>query len=325
MLRLHCYYLFITLTVVLLLANPVTADAAITCTQSASTISDLNFGSVNTFSSTTSTSATINYKCNDSGGSVSTARICYTFGPLNNDEHKLLGRNNATLAFDLFSDPNYATPIRDGAPLQLLISSDGSNAPISGSITVYAQTRARQTQLVSGDYKFSDTIYMTVNSGVADSPPPNCMVVTDTSTYAFTYTSQASVAAHCTVATAVGLDLGRVSASTVPTKGSASHLINVICTNETSYNIGLAPSNKDINGQGVMKGTNSESILPYQLQSDANGKNWGNDGNTYAALTNGVKGQGNGATQAHTVYVTVPSTDVIPDSYSDNVTVTVYY
>ena len=327
MLRFHCYYLFITLMVGLFLANPITANAAISCTQASNTISNLNFGSVKPFPNITPTTATINYKCNDSGGNVSTARICYTFGPLNNDEYKLLGPNNATLPFDLFSDPNYATPIRDGAPLQLLISSDGSNAPITGSITIYAQTRAGQTQLISKDYTFSDVIYMTVNSGATDSPPPNCMAVTDTSTYAFTftYTSQASVDAHCAVTTAGVLDLGRVSASTVPTIGSASNLINVTCTNATSYKIGLAPSNQDINGQGVMKGSNGEPTLPYQLQSDASGTAWGNNGNTYAALTNGVTGTGNGAAQAHAVYVTVPNTDVTPDSYADTVTVTVYY
>ncbi|AGP49449.1 hypothetical protein PSYCG_09745 [Psychrobacter sp. G] len=328
MLRLQSYHLFITLMVGLFLANPITVNAdigsgPIACTQVGSTINDLNFGTVNPFSSTTSTSATINYECRGSEGRASTARICYTFGPLNTDDHKLLGPNNTTLAFDLFSSSSHGAPISKANPLQLTLSSDGSSTLIKGNITVYAQTLAGQTQLVSGDYTLNNQIYMTVNSVDGSSAPNDCLTITETD--AFTYTSQASVAAHCAVTTAGVLDLGRVSASTVPTKGSATNLINVTCTNTTFYNIGLAPSNKDINGQGVMTGTNAEPTLPYQLQSDASGTEWGNNGNTYAALTNGVTGTGDGAAKAHTVYVTVPNTDVTPDTYSDTVTVTVYY
>lgn len=325
MLRLQSYHLLIILVVGLFLANPITANAAISCTQASNTISNLNFGPVNPFSSTTSTSATINYECRGSEGRASTARICHTFGPLNTDDHKLLGPNNTTLAFDLFSSSSHGAPISKANPLQLTLSSDGSSTLIKGNITVYAQTLAGQTQLVSGDYTLNNQIYMTVNSVDSSSAPNDCLAVTDTSTYAFTYTSQASVDAHCAVTTAGVLDLGRVSASTVPTIGSASNLINVTCTNTTFYNIGLAPSNKDINGQGVMTGTNAEPTLPYQLQSDASGTEWGNNGNTYAALTNGVTGTGDGAAKAHTVYVTVPNTDVTPNTYSDRVTVTVYY
>ncbi len=323
MLRLQSYHLLIILVVGLFLANPITANAAISCTQASNTISNLNFGPVNPFSSTTSTSATINYECRGSEGRASTARICYTFGPLNTDDHKLLGPNNTTLAFDLFSSSSHSTPISKANPLQLTLSSDGSSTLIKGSITVYAQTLAGQTQLVSGDYTLNNQIYMTVNSVDGSSAPNDCLTITETD--AFTYTSQASVAAHCAVTTAGVLDLGRVSASTVPTIGSASNLINVTCTNATSYKIGLEPSNQDKNGQGVMIGSNSKSTLPYQLQSDASGKVWGNNGTTYGDLKNGVIGEGNGAMQAHTVHVTVPSTDVKPDKYSDTVIVTVYY
>lgn len=323
MLRLQSYHLLIILVVGLFLANPITANAAISCTQASNTISNLNFGPVNPFSSTTSTSATINYECRGSEGRASTARICYTFGPLNTDDHKLLGPNNTTLAFDLFSSSSHGAPISKANPLQLTLSSDGSSTLIKGNITVYAQTLAGQTQLVSGDYTLNNQIYMTVNSVDGSSAPNDCLTITETD--AFTYTSQASVAAHCTVTAAGVLDLGRVSASTVPTKGSATNLINVTCTNATSYKIGLEPSNQDKNGQGVMIGSNSKSTLPYQLQSDASGKVWGNNGTTYGDLKNGVIGEGNGAMQAHTVHVTVPSTDVKPDKYSDTVTVTVYY
>ena len=38
-----------------------------------------------------------------------------------------------------------------------------------------------------------------------------------------------------------------------------------------------------------------------------------------------VKGTGDGTAQLHTVYVTVPNTDVKPDNYSDTVTIRVNY
>jgi spore coat protein U-like protein len=98
------------------------------------------------------------------------------------------------------------------------------------------------------------------------------------------------------------------------------------CTNGVLYKIGLAPSNGDINGAGIMSSATDNTLkLPYQLQSNASGTGWGNNGSTYATLTNGVTGQGNGATQLQTVYVTVPNSDVKPASYSDTVTVHVNY
>ncbi|HSP85926.1 MAG TPA: spore coat protein U domain-containing protein, partial [Psychrobacter sp.] len=79
------------------------------------------------------------------------------------------------------------------------------------------------------------------------------------------------------------------------------------------------------NGDGVMTGTgNNPDKVPYQLRSNASGEIWGNTA-TATSRGNGVASTGNGLVQPHTVYVTVPSADFKPDTYSDTVTVHVNY
>ncbi|TXD97789.1 spore coat U domain-containing protein [Psychrobacter frigidicola] len=141
----------------------------------------------------------------------------------------------------------------------------------------------------------------------------------------FPFIVQATVTAGCFISATSDINLGSYSAGATNIAGS-NNAVSVTCQKDVSYNIGLSPSNGNKYGAGVMtsKISNPDRI-PYQLQSDASGKVWGNDGTTYATLTNGVTGKGNGDAQAHTVYVTVPSADVRPDSYSDIVTISVNY
>lgn len=93
------------------------------------------------------------------------------------------------------------------------------------------------------------------------------------------------------------------------------------------YNIGLSPSNGNSEGAGFMKGTGSNpDTIPYQLRSSFgfSGQPWGNTA-TANDVGNGVAGIGRGVPNSHTVYVTVPKSDVKPDNYSDIVSVTVNY
>lgn len=298
----------------------------ITCTQGS--VGEIAFGLVDPLSSQTSTSATLNYECKGSDINAS-ARVCFTFGPLEstNTYREILGPNNSAMAFRLFSDPGLSNTITSTSPLQVTFTTENS-VDMSRSITVHAQTLANQTPLSPGSYSLQNQVFMTVNSVEGNNPPANCVAPVDgetSSTYKFPYTSSASVNPHCSVTTTGSLDLGRVPASATSISGSSVNLINVTCTNNTSYNIGLAPSNGDVNGSGIMSGTDNTLTLPYQLQSNASGDIWGNNGSSYSTLKNGVRGEGNGETQAHTVYVTVPNTDVEPDRYSDTVTVHVNY
>ena len=121
--------------------------------------------------------------------------------------------------------------------------------------------------------------------------------------------------------------MGAHPASNTNILGSRGNAIGVTCTKDAPYTIGLAPSNGNQAGSGVMSGTGSNNDkVPYQLRSAPgfNGKTWGNTA-TSTSTGNGVADIGNGLVQNKTVYVTVPSADFRPDNYSDTVTIKVNY
>ena len=146
-------------------------------------------------------------------------------------------------------------------------------------------------------------------------------------TVRFPFRIQATVIGNCTVNTSSDVNLGSHVAGTTNIAGNNSSAINVTCTQNLPYRIGLLPSNASQTGAGVMRGTgiNTDSI-PYQLRSatGANGAIWGNTA-TATTTGNGISRTGTGANQLIPVYVTVPNTNVTPDDYSDTVTIRVHY
>ena len=144
-----------------------------------------------------------------------------------------------------------------------------------------------------------------------------------TATFDITMTIQSA----CSVTAGAGSDitLGAVPSSATNTTGNSDITVN--CSNTTPYYIGLEPSNADTSGAGELGGTGANTdTVPYQLSSTAgpSGTVWGNTA-TSSSVGNGVAGTGNGSDQTLTVYVTVPSANFTPDSYSDTVTVNVNY
>ena len=141
--------------------------------------------------------------------------------------------------------------------------------------------------------------------------------------FRFPFTVEATVIPSCEItAKPTDINLKNIAASATNTKGSTS--IGVTCTNGAAYNIGLAPSNGNVNGAGIMTGTIPNSdVIPYQLQS-TDGTAWGN---TLPAesIKNGVADKGTGVNQSHIVHVVVPSADFKPDDYSDIVNISVNY
>jgi spore coat protein U-like protein len=131
----------------------------------------------------------------------------------------------------------------------------------------------------------------------------------------------------CTVTAgaASNVALGTVASTSTNTLGN--NTITVYCSKTTPYYIGLAPSNSNTAGSGVLSGTGGNTDqVPYQLSSTAgpSGTVWGNTA-TASSVGNGVSGTGTGASQTHTVYVTVPSANYTPDTYTDTVAVNVNY
>lgn len=115
------------------------------------------------------------------------------------------------------------------------------------------------------------------------------------------------------------INLETVTAGVVPSIGTST--INVACSKGTGYTIAMLPSGVSSAGLGEMAGTaTNEETIGYQLTTDASGDTPWTDG-----LVTGTGG-GTGTNQEHSVYaVLTTSTDVLPDTYSENVTVAVTY
>lgn len=143
----------------------------------------------------------------------------------------------------------------------------------------------------------------------------------------FDFEVSAQIKKNCTVNIPNDINLGAVEANATNIAGQTN--LQVACTQNTPYYIGLKPSNGNNNGAGRMKSTrpsaNTDQI-PYQLRSSSemNGRIWGNTA-TEKSVGNGVGSTGNGQIQTHTIYATVPSANYKPDEYKDTVTVQVNY
>ena len=136
------------------------------------------------------------------------------------------------------------------------------------------------------------------------------------------FTVQAAVLDSCQIQETSDLMLGSYSASQTNITDFNNKALSILCTNGSSYHIGLIPSNGNMHGAGVMKGVvDNRSEVAYQLHSTAGfgGAPWGD------SADNWVTRRGNGSTQTETVYITVPNIDVKADKYTDVITVKIYY
>lgn len=277
---------------------------------------------------------TLTYSCTNTSNVTQWASVCIgADGGTNNtsqiNPRHMIGRNGSKLNFNMtlngMSNATWGNRIVGGTEfIDFFSVAPGTTTPTIKETIIRVSLLPNNNAAKADDYTANFTVsnaaltYVTVDSSNDTS---RCLSETQ-GTSPFSFTVQATVVNECKITNPpTNINLGNVSANRLNIGGSNS--IGVTCTNATPYTIGLVPSNKSLAGAGVMTGTTSNSdMIPYQLHS-ADGKAWGAP--TTESLGNGVAGNGNGAAQNHTVYVTVPNTDVTPDSYSDRVTVTVYY
>lgn len=146
-----------------------------------------------------------------------------------------------------------------------------------------------------------------------------------------TFTVSLTVNSTCVVNTAAGsnITLGPVVAGATTTTQSGAFTVN--CSNKTPFNVGLAPSNGNTAGLGVLTGTATPAVtIAYQLYQNAGGTTtWGNTA-TSSSKGNGESGTGAGMASGNAVSFTAyanatGSTDVAPDTYSDTVTINVNF
>ncbi|WHZ10044.1 MAG: Sigma-fimbriae tip adhesin [Burkholderiaceae bacterium] len=143
---------------------------------------------------------------------------------------------------------------------------------------------------------------------------------------------QMTITTACVVTAApTDIDLGSVAAKATAVNVSGSTAIDVNCTKKTPFFIGLAPSDDNRNGSGMMRGqiSGNSDRVPYRLYSNAAlNRTWGNTA-TSTRRGNGMAGTGAGMAAADAVsfpaYAKVTNVNFRPDSYADTVTVNVHY
>ncbi len=149
-----------------------------------------------------------------------------------------------------------------------------------------------------------------------------------TATGSFTVTLVVNKTCTVTTTAASNITLGPVAAGGTTT--IANGTFAAFCSNPTPFTVGLAPSNANTAGAGVLHGAigGNTRHIAYQLYQNAGGTTiWGNTA-TVGNAGNGESGTGAGVATAQnfTVYANATgSTNVEPDTYSDTVTITVNF
>lgn len=307
----------------LLLAAPVATSLVPGDARAAVVCSVVNSGMA--FGTSLTGTGTVNYSCTGYNSSATTFNLCLVLGtpswPGTASQPRMLN-GASTMNFNVFRNAARTTVWTATTPLVMSVTvGAGIGTTVTGTFTFYGQIPAGQTS-PAGNYAAS--FYNTI-LGIANGGGNNCQTSRNgNSGLDFTLPITATKINACTVDALDSADLGTVAAGATVTPGSTT--LRVLCPTGTPYNIGLAPSNGNMGGAGVMLGTGSNpDTVGYQLRrTSGTGPAWGNTA-TPTSVGNGVSGTGNGSNQDYTVFASVPNTNVRPDDYSDTVTVTVNY
>lgn len=316
------------------------SEAATTCSAS---MTNLQFGASDPFSGWSNVTATISYTCSSSGllglgllgakvrmcfaiddgaqggGTLDPRRMLNGATPLNFRLHKDAAR---TQVWGTRGDAYGAVGVDLEVPVTL-----GSGSA-NGTLTVYGSVPANQTSVVPGAYSNSFSggeteLRYRYNEGLLglSSYPASCTSGgADGGSGTFAFTASATVNARCNPSFAVqNLDFGTrgLLTTTIDTGGSVSPQ----CTNTTPYRIGLDNGQNAVGNTRRMRST-ANKYVTYELYRD-NGRTqrWGN-----TEFVDTVSGTGNGSAQGTPIYGRVaPQATPSAGSYSDTVTVTVYY
>ena len=277
-----------------------------------------------TFGSGSTATGTVSYTCTSWSPTTENFSLCLGMGnpswPGTAAQPQMLNGGN-TLNFNLYTNASTTNVWTISTPITTSISipssGNGSGVNVSGSFSFYGRIPSGQGA-PAGSYSaaFYNTVLGILSGGTCQSSAS----ANGFSGRQFTLNVSANVSNNCTVSATGPADLGSVLASASNLTGSTT--INVSCPSGTAFTIGLAPSNGNTAGTGVLTGTGSNTDKPpYQLRSiSGSGPIWGNTATT-TNVGNGVAGTGTGSTQSFRVYVLIPSANFVPDTYTDTVTV----
>ena len=135
-----------------------------------------------------------------------------------------------------------------------------------------------------------------------------------------TFVSRIVIQSECQVVTTNTLDFGTTGALIANVDQSAT--FQVLCTNTTTYNIGLNAGSTVGGTTTTRKMTSGSATIDYKMFSESGRTtNWGN-----TVGTDTVAGTGTGSAITYTIYGRVaPQTTPAPNTYTDTVTITVTY
>lgn len=314
------------------------ATANISCTAGMNTVAgstgNVNLGIITRDNAdNASITATLNYSCTNTGDTEAKVSVCLAADSGSNGSQivparYMIGANSSSLAFNMtLSGGEIWGDRSSGKEFKSSVLTIAGKSSVQGNemINVSLLSGSGNVNATQGVHINSfDGIHTTLTVDTStDSREPDCSG--NQGSTRFPFNVQATVVSSCFINATSDVNLGSHTAGATNIAGNNQNAITVTCMNSMPYTIGLTPSNSDTNGAGVMTSKNANSdTIPYQLRSQAgiSGQVWGN---TVSTGGNGVADTGNGQPKSHTVYVTVPHTDVRPDTYSDIVTVTVHY
>jgi spore coat protein U-like protein len=322
-----------------LIALPTAAQAATTCSAS---MTNVNFGASDPFTGWTGVTATINYQCTTSGLSLLTtakAKLCFGIGSGDQGSGSTIVPRRMTsganeLRFNLYQNAGHslvwptAVEGTDRYEVALEYSVPLLGGSGSGSVTVYGDIISGQNTAISGSYSNSFSgigafMVYRANEQLLGTPswPTNCTSGGSFSGIAsFPFTASATVEASCNPSFSVqNISFGTqgILSSNIDTTA----IIAPQCTNTTPYQIGL-DNGQNATGNTRRMHNGAGKYVSYELYRDAaRSQRWGDtlNSDTLADI-------GTGSAQAQSVYArTAPQITPPQGTYSDTVTVTIYY
>lgn len=286
----------ITLAALLLICGSGAANAANTCSLSATGIT---FGVFSGSQTTTVGSVTIH--C--TGNGTVNFTLTLSTGSSGTYSSRQMTNNANRLAYNLHPDGGFTLIWGDGTGGSTTVSGK-LTAPANFLVPIYGKV---PSQTIPPADTYSDTIIATL-----DCPGNSC----NTATTSFLVT--ANVQTNCTIA-ATNLVFGDYTQ--VQLNGQSQ--ISLACTNAAPWNVGL--NQGTFPGATVttrrMTGPGSSSLLYFLYRDAAHGLNWGN-----TIGTDTVSGTGTGTVQTLTVYGGIPASQAAgPGGYQDTIIATITF
>lgn len=194
----------------------------------------------------------------------------------------------------------------------------------SGNNKIYAYVKISPDQTPQAGEYIGD---FTQNSSSIVYQPVNCRDrnYRADSTKINNFTIKAKVINSCKIDVPANIDFGEKSVKDQNLIGQTN--INVTCSKDHPYQIGLTSKYGDNKGRGKMQHITGSDTIDYSLRHSSSSSDlWGDSGNT--AQTQGShQFIGTGTQQGHAVYATISNIqpNVSAGEYRDTVTVNVYY